>query len=82
MVEALAGWRQVEMTERRTTRDDAECIRWLVAQASPNAEDLRMVQDQVNTHTPAALSEAFPSAEARRILPRIEFHSPPNTAAG
>lgn len=77
MVEPLAGWRHVEMTERRTKRDYAECIRWLVDQAYPNAEYIRIVQDNLNTHTPAALYEAFPPTEARRILQRIEFHYTP-----
>jgi hypothetical protein len=77
MVEPLAGWRHVEMTERRTKRDYAEQIRWLVDHVYPKAEYVRIVQDNLNTHTPAALYEAFPPAEARRILQRVEFHSTP-----
>jgi DDE superfamily endonuclease len=77
MVEPLAGWRHVEMTERRTKLDYAECIRWLVDCAYPEAEYLRIVQDNLNTHTPAALYEAFPPEEARRILRRVEFHYTP-----
>jgi DDE superfamily endonuclease len=77
MVEPLAGWRHVEMTERRTKLDYAERIRWLVDSGYPKAEYIRLVQDNLNTHTPAALYEAFPPEEARRILQRIEFHYTP-----
>lgn len=76
-VEPLAGWRHVEMTERRTKLDYAEQIRWLVDRAYPDAEYLRIVQDNLNTHTPAAIYEAFPPEEARRILRRVEFHFTP-----
>lgn len=77
MVEPLTGWRHVEMTERRTKLDYAERIRWLVDCIYPKAEYLRVVQDNLNTHTPAALYEAFPPEEARRILQRVEFHYTP-----
>jgi hypothetical protein len=63
------------MTEHRTKIDYAHCIRWLVDQAYPQAESIRIVQDNLNTHTAAALYEAFEPAEARRILQRVEFHS-------
>ena len=65
------------MTERRTKLDYAERIRWLVDCVYPKAEYIRLVQDNLNTHTPAALYEAFPPAEARRILQRVEFHYTP-----
>lgn len=77
MVEPLAGWRHVEVTERRTKLDYAEQIRWLVDRVYPDAEYIRIVQDNLNTHTPAAIYEAFPPAEARRILRRVEFHYTP-----
>lgn len=77
MVEPLAGWRHVEVTERRTKLDYAEQIRWLVDRVYPDAEYVRIVQDNLNTHTPAAIYEAFPPAEARRILRRVEFHYTP-----
>ena len=77
MVEPLAGWRHVEVTERRTKLDYAEQIRWLVDRVYPEAESIRIVQDNLNTHTPAAIYEAFPPAEARSILRRVEFHSTP-----
>jgi hypothetical protein len=77
MVEPLAGWRHVEMTERRTRLDYAKQIRWLVDRIYPHAECIRIVRDNLNTHTPAAIYEAFPPAEARRILRRVEFHYTP-----
>ena len=76
-VEPLTGWRHVEMTEHRTKIDYAHCIQWLVDEAYPHAEYLRIVQDNLNTHTAAALYEAFSPAEARRILQRVEFHYTP-----
>src|SRR5712691_2843744 len=76
-VEPLTGWRHVEMTEHRTKIDYAHCIRWLVDAVYPQAEYIRIVQDNLNTHTAAALYEAFEPAEARRILQRVEFHYTP-----
>ena len=76
-VEPLTGWRHVEMTEHRTKIDYARCIQWLVDEVYPHAEYIRIVQDNLNTHTAAALYEAFPPAEARRILQRVEFHYTP-----
>jgi len=74
-VEPLTGWRHVEMTDHRTKIDYAHCIQWLVDTVYPHAECIRIVQD--NTHTAAALYEAFEPAEARRILRHVEFHSTP-----
>ena len=65
------------MTEHRSKIDYAHCIRWLVDQVYPQAEYVRIVQDNLNTHTAAALYEAFPAPEARRILQRVEFHYTP-----
>jgi len=65
------------MTEHRTKIDYAHCIRWLVDQVYPQADYVRIVQDNLNTHTAAALYEAFPAPEARRILQRVEFHYTP-----
>ena len=76
-VDPFSGWRHVEMTEHRSKLDYAHCIRWLVDQVSPQADCVRIVQDNLNTHTAAALYEAFPAAEARRILQRVEFHDTP-----
>ena len=77
MVEPQAGWRHVEVTESRTMHDYAKVVRWLVDEVYPQAEYIRLVQDNLNTHTPAALYETFPPAEARRILQRLEYHYTP-----
>jgi hypothetical protein len=77
MVEPLAGWRHVEVTAQRTMQDYAQVVRWLVDEVYPHAEYIRLVQDNLNTHTPASLYETFPPAEARRILQRVEFHYTP-----
>lgn len=76
-VEPQTGWRHVAMTAHRTKIDYAHCIRWLVDSVYPHAEYIRIVQDNLNTHTAASLYEAFPAAEARRILQRVEFHFTP-----
>lgn len=77
MVQPLAGWREVEATERRTKLDFAECMRDLVDVHFPYALLIRVVLDNLNTHSPSALYEAFEPAEARRILRKIEFHFTP-----
>lgn len=73
----LAGWRQVKITARRTKIDFAECMRELVDVHFPQAEIIRVVLDNLNTHTPGALYEAFAPDEARRILRKLEFHYTP-----
>ena len=70
-------WRKVTVTERRTAQDYAARLRALVDVDYPQAERIRVVQDNLSTHTPGALYEAFPAAEARRILRRLEFHYTP-----
>jgi transposase len=75
--EPLAGWRHVKVTKRRTKRDWAICMQELVDDFYPNAERIRVVLDNLNTHTPAALYETFEPAEARRILNKLEFHYTP-----
>jgi len=73
----LAGWRHVQITEHRTKKGYAYALRYLVDEAFPEAEVVVVVQDNLNTHTPAALYETFEPAEARRILERLEFHYTP-----
>jgi transposase len=73
----LQNWRNVKVTDRRTKADWAECMRELVDVHFPDAKVVTVVQDQLNTHSPAALYEFFPPAEAKRILDRLEFHSTP-----
>lgn len=73
----LVGWRQVKVTERRTKQDFASCMKELVDVHFSEAQVVRVVLDNLNTHTPAALYEAFEPAEARRIARRLEFHYTP-----
>jgi DDE superfamily endonuclease len=77
MCEPLRGWRHVRVTERRTRRDYAECVRDLVEVQYPQATKIRLVQDNLNTHDGASLYEAFPPEVARRLLDKIEFHYTP-----
>jgi hypothetical protein len=77
LVEPLAGWRHVSVTERRTKRDYAEVLRYLVEERYPDAECICIVQDNLNTHVAGALYETFPPPQARRILASLEFHHTP-----
>jgi hypothetical protein len=74
-------WRKVKVTARRTARDYAHCMRDLVDVHYPEASCIRVVQDNLSTHTAGALYEAFTPAEARRILRRLEFHYTPKHAS-
>jgi len=76
-VQPLLGWRQVNVTARRTKQDFAGQMKLLVDVYFPDAKSIRLVVDNLNTHTPAALYEAFAPAEARRITRRLEFHYTP-----
>jgi hypothetical protein len=71
------GWRHVKVTERRTKQDFAHCMKDLVDVFFPEADVIRIVLDQLNTHTPAALYETFSPEEARRIVRKLEFHYTP-----
>lgn len=73
----LAGWRRLAVTAHRTSADFAEQMRRLVDEDFPQAEVIRVVLDNLSTHTPAALYQAFPAAEARRLLRKLEFHYTP-----
>lgn len=75
--EPLAGYRHVKVTARRTQQDFAHCMQWLVDEAYPEAEVIRVVLDNLNTHTVAALYETFEAAEANRLRHRLEFHYTP-----
>ena len=74
-------WRKVKLTERRTAKDYAQCMRDLVDIHYPDAEIIRVVQDNLSTHSAGALYQTFPPAEARRILRRIKFHYTPKHAS-
>jgi hypothetical protein len=75
--EPLAGRRQVKVTERRTRIEWAEGVRELVDHVHPQAEKIVLVMDQLNTHSPASLYEAFAPAEAKRIADKLEIHHTP-----
>ena len=77
MCEPLRGWRHVRVTERRTRRDWAECIKELVDVHYPEVEKIRLVMDNLNTHSGVSLYEAFPPGEVRRLLDRLEIHPTP-----
>ncbi len=73
----LENWRHVAVTDRRTAVDWAHCMRDLADVYFPDAKRIVIVQDNLNTHAPAALYAAFPPAEAKRIWDRLEFHYTP-----
>jgi len=73
----LKGWRRVEVTERRTQVDWAHQIKKLVDEDFPDAEKIVLVMDNLNTHRPASLYEAFEPSEAKRIWDRLEIHHTP-----
>jgi hypothetical protein len=75
--EPQAGWRHVAVTEQRTMQDFAHQMKWLVDERYPEAEVIRVVLDNLNTHKPASLYETFPPAEAHRLRQKLEFHYTP-----
>jgi hypothetical protein len=75
--EPLRGWRHVRVSTQRTRIDFAHCIQELVDVHYPQAERIVLVLDQLNTHSPAALYQAFPPAEAKRLAARLEIHYTP-----
>ena len=77
MFEPLAGRRHVRMTDRRTKKDFAEAIKELSDERYPDAEKIVLVMDNLNTHSPASLYEAFEPSEARRLAEKLEVHYTP-----
>ena len=77
MFAALEGWRHVKVTDRHTAIDYAHVLKDLSDTHFPNATKIVLVQDNLNTHKPASLYEAFPAAEARRLIERFEWHYTP-----
>lgn len=73
----LEGWRQVRITDRRTAIDYAHVLKQLSDEYFASAARIVLVQDNLNTHTPASLYEAFEPAEARRLAERFEWHYTP-----
>jgi hypothetical protein len=76
-LQPLVGWRHVKVTDRRTKQDFAFCMNDLAEIHFPEAEKIRVVLDNLNTHTPAAFYETFPPEQARRLTKKLEFHYTP-----
>ena len=81
MVDANRSWRRVKVTDRRANEDFAICMRDLADAHYPGADKIRVVMDNLSTHTASAVYQTFPAAEARRILRRLEFHYTPKHAS-
>jgi len=77
LTEPLGGWRKVSVRPTKTAIDLAEEVKALLDDDYPDAEQVVLVWDNLNTHTPASLYKAFPPAEARRLLDRLEIHYTP-----
>jgi hypothetical protein len=73
----LVSWRHIKITEQRTRRDWANCMKDLVDVHFPEATRIRLIQDNLNTHNPVFLYEVFEPTEAKRILDKLEFHFTP-----
>ena len=80
-VDVNLPWRHAKVTDRRACADFAECMRDLVDVHYPEAELIRVVMDNLSTHSAKALYETFDAAEARRILRRLEIHYTPKHAS-
>src|SRR6266853_2205571 len=80
-LDAHRPWRRVKVTDRRTNQDFAECMRELVDIDYPKAPIIRVVMDNLSTHSAGALYDAFPAPEARRVLKRLQFHHTPKHAS-
>lgn len=80
-VDVNRPWRHAKVTDQRTGADFADCMRELVDEHYPEADRIRVVLDNLSTHSPSALYERFEPAEARRILSRLEFHFTPKHAS-
>ena len=78
MFAPLEGWRHVKVTDRHTAVDYAHVLKDLADTHFANAEIIVLVQDNLNIHSKASLYEAFPAAEARRLVERFEWHYTPN----
>jgi hypothetical protein len=77
MFAPLEGWRHVEVTDRHTAVDYAQILKQLSDERFPDSKKIVLVQDNLNTHKPASLYEAFPAPEARRLVERFEWHYTP-----
>jgi hypothetical protein len=77
LCEPKRGWRQLTVTAQRCKTDFAEQRRWLVVEGFPTATVIRVVFDNLRTHTWEALDERFPPDDARRLVRTLEFHYTP-----
>lgn len=77
LIEPLAGWRDVEVSDHRTKLDFARRMKFLVDERYPEAKVIHVVLDNLNTHTLGALYEAFKPADALRIALKLSFHPTP-----
>ena len=77
MFAPLEGWREVKVTDQHTAVDYAQVLKELSDTHFPEAKKIVLVQDNLNTHKPASLYEAFPAPEARRLVERFEWHYTP-----
>jgi hypothetical protein len=78
----LEGWRHVKVTDRHTAIDYAHVLKDLADIRFPHAKTIVLIQDNLNTHGKASLYEAFPAAEARRLVERFEWHYTPKHGSG
>lgn len=79
--EPLRGWREVVIADQRTAIDFAHVIKHLVDVYYSEADKIVLVMDNLNTHTPGSLYEAFEPMEARRLIDKIEIHYTPKHAS-
>src|SRR3954451_10539184 len=80
-LDAHRSWRHVKVTDQRTAQDFAACMRDLTDIHYPDADQIRVVMDNLSTYTAGALYDTFPAPEAHRILQRLEFHYTPKHAS-
>jgi hypothetical protein len=77
MFAPLEGWRHVKVTDRRAAVDYAHALKDLADVHFAQAETIVLIQDNLNTHAAGSLYEAFPAAEARRLVGHFEWHYTP-----
>jgi transposase len=75
--EPLKGKTVIQVKERRTKKDFAHFVRYLVDEVYPDAEKIVLVMDNLNTHTPGSLYHVFPPEEAMRLAKKLEIHYTP-----
>jgi hypothetical protein len=73
----LTGWRRILVRDTKTKIDFAECMKTLVDEWFPEADEIRVVLDNLNTHTPVAFYDRFKPSEARRLTKKLDFHYTP-----